>query len=152
MGPTGWPPIRCLEAVVFAARIAENIQGLLPSPKLNPWPEGASWKDDEGAEPDTAVMTKLRKMMSADVGVIRNGEGLKRAVKTIVEIERKNKQVPFGNMLSTAKLMAVSALKREESRGGHYRSDFPDQVEAFRKRTFTTLADADAFAANIAES
>jgi L-aspartate oxidase len=55
-------------------------------------------------------------------------------------------------MLATAKLMAVSALKREESRGGHYRSDFPEPVEAFRKRTFTTQDEADAFAANIAES
>jgi L-aspartate oxidase len=141
-----------LEAVVFAARIAANIQGLLPPPKLYPWPEGAGVKDDEGAEPDTSIMTKLRKLMSADVGVIRNGDGLKHAIKTIVEIERKNKQVPFGNMLATAKLMATSAYKREESRGGHYRSDFPDQMEAWHHRTFTTMAEADAFAAEIAES
>ena len=141
-----------LEAVVFAARIAANIQGLLPPPKLYPWPEGAGVRDDEGAEPDTAVMTKLRKLMSADVGVIRTGEGLRHAVKTIVEIERKNRQIPFGNMLATAKLMAVSALRREESRGGHYRTDFPDQVESWRHRTFTTLSDADMQAAEIAET
>ena len=141
-----------LEAVVFAARIAANIQGLLPPPKLYPWPEGAGVKDDEGAEPDTTVMTKLRKLMSAEVGVIRNGAGLKKAIRTIVEIERKNKQVPFGNMLATAKLMATSAYKREESRGGHYRTDFPEQVESFKHRTFTTMAEADDFAAEIAES
>ena len=47
---------------------------MLPPPKLYPWPEGAGVKDDEGAEPDTSIMTKLRKLMSADVGVIRNGE------------------------------------------------------------------------------
>jgi L-aspartate oxidase len=141
-----------LEAVVFASRIADNIQGLLPSPKLNPWPEGASWKDDDGAEPDTATMTKLRKIMSAEIGVIRNADGMKKAIKMIVELERKNKQIPFGNMLVTAKLMATSALQREESRGGHFRSDFPEQVESWKHRTFTTLDQANAFAAEIAES
>ncbi len=141
-----------LEAVVFAARIANNIQGLLPPPKLNPWPEGASLKDEDMAEPDTAAMTKLRKIMSAEVGVIRNGEGMKKAIKLIVELERKNKQIPFANMLATAKLMVTSALLREESRGGHFRSDFPEPVASWKHRTFTNLADADAFAAEIAES
>jgi L-aspartate oxidase len=141
-----------LEAVVFAARIAENIQGLLPPPKLNAWPDGAGLKDDEGAEPDTAVMSKLRKIMSAEVGVIRNGAGMKKAIKTIVEIERKNKQIPFGNMLSTAKLIATAALLREESRGGHFRTDFPDQVETWKHRTFITMSEADVLAADIAES
>ena len=61
-------------------------------------------------------------------------------------------QDPFGNMLAAAKLMATSAYKREESRGGHYRSDFPEQVDAWKHRTFTTMAEADAFAAEIAES
>ena len=119
-----------LEAVVFAARIADNIQGLLPSPKLNDWPENASVRDDDEAGADTAAMTKLRKTMSADVGVIRNAAGLTSALKTIVELERKNRQIPFGNVLTTAKMMTVGALKREESRGGHFRSDFPEQVEA----------------------
>ena len=140
-----------LEAVVFATRIANNIQSLLPSPKLNPWPENASQADDDEAGADSAAMSKLRKMMSADVGVIRNGAGLKNAVRTIVELERKNKQIPFANVLTAAKMMAVGALLREESRGGHFRSDFPEQVEAWKHRTYMTLDDADAFAANIAE-
>lgn len=141
-----------LEAVVFAARIAENIQGLLPSPKLNAWPEGAGLKDDEGAEPDTAAMTKLRRIMSAEVGVIRDGTGMRRAIKTIVEIERKNKQIPFGNMLATAKLIATAALLRQESRGGHFRTDFPDQVDSWKHRTFITMREADNLASDIAES
>lgn len=139
-----------LEAVVFAARIAENIQGLLPSPKLNPWPENVSQNDDDEAGADTSAMTRLRKMMSADVGVIRNGEGLKRAVRIIVELERKNRKIPFANVLTAAKMMAVGALMREESRGGHFRSDCPEQVDSWKHRTFMTLAEADAYAAEIA--
>ncbi len=85
-------------------------------------------RDDDEAGVDTAAMSKLRKTMSADVGVIRNAAGLTSALKTIVELERKNRQIPFGNVLTTAKMMTVGALKREESRGGHFRSDFPEQV------------------------
>ena len=50
----------------------------------------------------------------------------------------------FRNMLTTAKLIAAAALMRTESRGGHYRSDFPEPDPAWRHRTFITLADADA--------
>ena len=52
----------------------------------------------------------------------------------------------------SAKLMAASAFNRQESRGGHYRTDFTDQVESWKHRTFTTLADADRQAAEIAET
>ncbi|HEV2652428.1 MAG TPA: hypothetical protein VGU69_14295, partial [Rhizomicrobium sp.] len=49
------------------------------------------------------------------------------------------------NMTSAARLVTAAALTRRESRGGHYRSDFP-QTDAVGKRTFMTLADADAIA------
>ncbi len=45
--------------------------------------------------------------------------------------------------LIAARLIAVSALARHESRGGHYRSDFPLMASPAR-RTLTTLADAEA--------
>jgi L-aspartate oxidase len=48
-------------------------------------------------------------------------------------------------MTAAAKLATAAALGRRESRGGHYRSDFP-QTDASAKRTFTRLADADAIA------
>ena len=48
-------------------------------------------------------------------------------------------------------MMAVGAFLREESRGGHFRSDFPEQAETWKHRTYMTLAEADAYAANIAE-
>jgi L-aspartate oxidase len=60
--------------------------------------------------------------------------------------------MPFANVLVTAKMMSVGALKREESRGGHFRSDFPDQVAAWRHRTKMTLGEANAFADEIAET
>ena len=52
------------------------------------------------------------------------------------------------SMLATAALMVTAAaLKREESRGGHYRSDFPKTDPKQARRTFLTLADARRIAA-----
>jgi L-aspartate oxidase len=141
-----------LEAVVFAARIAADIDGLHPSGGHSDWPENASERDDDEAGADTAPMTRLRKTMSAQVGVIRDADGLSSAIRTIVDLERKNTQTPFANVLTTAKMMAVGALMREESRGGHFRSDFPDQVESWKHRTMMTLAEANAFANEVAET
>jgi L-aspartate oxidase len=45
-------------------------------------------------------------------------------------------------MATTALLVTAAALRREESRGGHYRSDFPQTDPVLAQRTFLTLADA----------
>lgn len=138
-----------LEAVVFAGRIAADIGGLLPDPRTNPWRDRSGLNDDAETAADGEAMKKLRSIMSTHVGVIRNGEGLKAAIAGIVELEAANRSHRFANTLATAKLMAVAAYNREESRGGHFRSDFPEEREALRQRTFLTLADANRRAAEI---
>jgi L-aspartate oxidase len=138
-----------LEAVVFAARIAEDIQGMLPSPKLNPWPEIETQSDDVVTEADSPELTRLRELMSAEVGVLRDEDGLRRAIAEIGDLERRNRNVRFQNMVATAKLIAVGALRRRESRGGHFRTDFSETSEAFHRRTFLNLDEANRFAASL---
>lgn len=140
-----------LEAVVFAARIAEHIKGMMPEPKLIPWPDRSTPSDDIYEEADSAQMKRLRAAMSAHVGVIRDADGLKTAIREIVELERGHTRVRFANALATAKLMAVGAWLRTESRGGHFRSDYPQPVEIWRHRTFITLKQADKIASEMAE-
>ena len=139
-----------LEAVVFAARIAENIKGMLPESSLYEWPKDAGENDELVTLEDSAELKALRRGMSAHAGVIRDADGLKDLIREIVRLEGINKRVRFSNMATAAKLIATAALKREESRGGHYRSDFPEPVEALRHRTFMTLKDAERIAAEIA--
>lgn len=139
-----------LEAVVFAARIAENIKGMLPESSLYEWPKDAGENDELVTLEDSAELKTLRREMSAHAGVIRDAEGLKDLIREIVRLEGINKRVRFSNMATATKLIATAALKREESRGGHYRSDFPEPVEALRHRTFMTLKDAERIAAEIA--
>jgi L-aspartate oxidase len=46
------------------------------------------------------------------------------------------------NMATAALLIAAAALRREESRGGHYRADFPEADARQAQRTFLTLGEA----------
>jgi L-aspartate oxidase len=128
-----------LEAVAFAARVAENIRAHLPQSQLL---EARQLASDAVVPPIPADVTLLRRTMSADVGVVRDRAGMERALSVITSLEQKAKAPRFRNMLAAARMIAASALARTESRGGHYRSDFPNEDSAWQHRTFMTLADA----------
>lgn len=136
-----------LEAIVYGARIAADIDGReLPSA------DGFLSAPALSADlPSPALLvTQLRQLMSAHVGVIRHRDGLIRALDELTRIERAaGARSLLVNMTTTARLIAASALAREESRGGHFRSDFPEPREVWRHRTFTTIAEAEATSAAI---
>lgn len=71
------------------------------------------------------ALARLRATMSDDVGVVRDETGLTRALAIMADLETKT---PDALPLLTARLIAASALARHESRGGHYRSDYPDTL------------------------
>jgi L-aspartate oxidase len=133
-----------LEAVVYAARVAEDIHGLLPSPKVTRW-AGSSERDAPSApEADDEAMRLLRKTMSRRVGVVRDQAGLSEALAAIEDLSARVRTPPMRNALVAAKLVAAAALARTESRGGHFRRDFAESNPLFAARTFTTLSATDA--------
>ena len=77
--------------------------------------------------------------MWTDVGIERSGDGLTRAVHTLAAWERvltapgDRPAYDLRNAVLTARFIAEAALVREESRGAHYRSDFPEPSEAWLK-------------------
>jgi L-aspartate oxidase len=133
-----------LEAVVFAARIAETINGK----PIAAAPERAVPDDvPQRVAPRTDLLARLRSFMTAHVGVIREASGLDKAIRAASAIRADAASDPhLANMASAALLVAVAARKRQESRGGHMRADFPltDPAQATRRRL--TLADAEAAA------
>jgi len=138
-----------LEAVVYAARIADDIAGsVLPSPAPLPAEQPAP---RNCAHP--ALATKnLRTMMSSHVGVIRDGAHLAEAVRAFAAIERDTGNIALRNMATSALLVAASALSRRESRGAHFRSDYPNGKPALARRTLTTLDAARDIAKMLAET
>jgi len=133
-----------LEAVVYAARIADDIGAAQLAEVAQPAspPRTVS---DRVSDPERE--RKLRQIMSTYVGVVRDRAGLQAALAEIARIERDAARLPqTRNMATAALLVTAAALKRKESRGGHFRSDFPDADPAQAKRTFITLHDARAIA------
>jgi L-aspartate oxidase len=141
-----------LEAAVFAARIAEDIAGL-PSESRADALRALPNDLPEILPIDPAGERALRRLMSARVGVIRDADGLKHALMEITTMERRYASVPqLRNMATAALLVTAAALKREESRGGHFRSDYPSSDPARAKRTFLTLDAARAIADTVTPS
>jgi L-aspartate oxidase len=90
---------------------------------------------------DTDAITELRRTMTADVGVIRSAATLERGLAKIELLEKRARTPRFFNMLTAARLIASAALRRTESRGSHFRSDYPEVDPAWQHRTFLRLAD-----------
>ncbi|OYU69587.1 MAG: L-aspartate oxidase [Alphaproteobacteria bacterium PA2] len=85
------------------------------------------------ALPDSALQD-LRQAMSRDAGVLRDADGLLRLLALIDRLEAVH---GLCGALVSARLVAACALSRRESRGGHYRSDYPGQIPP--ARTLITL-------------
>jgi L-aspartate oxidase len=137
-----------LEAVVYAARIAEDIGGGAIAKAA--WTPAASIHQQNDEMPARAE-SSLRAMMSSHVGVIRDGERLAQAVRAFAAIEREAGNIALRNMATTALLVAASAWARRESRGAHFRTDHPAEQPALDRRTMTTLAAAREIAASLSD-
>jgi L-aspartate oxidase len=124
-----------LEGLVFAERVARDIAQVAP---LRGQPRRGTWTvpvlRDRGAAQVAADL--VREIMWRDVGVVRTATGLRSARTRLTEI---GKRLPAGateelNLVQTALLITEGALRRRESRGGHYRSDFPRPKGSWRGR------------------
>ncbi|MFF2142504.1 succinate dehydrogenase flavoprotein subunit [Kitasatospora sp. NPDC058190] len=99
-------------------------------------------RESTGTESVGQIRTALQETMDANAMVYRTGATLKQAVEDIAALKERYKNISIqdkgfryntdlleaielGNLLDLAEVLAVSALAREESRGGHYREDFP---------------------------
>lgn len=81
----------------------------------------------------------LRGAMSRDAGVVRDAEGLSRLLGVIDALEARRGR---SAALVAARFVAQGALARRESRGGHFRKDFP-ATGTDARRSMATLADVD---------
>jgi L-aspartate oxidase len=110
--------------------------GALPGSPA-PLPGNASGAQKENAKATGkplvafALLEKIRDVMWREAGIMRNGKELGDAIKQLQAMEMPKSEKPgratheLRNLHTLALVIARSALAREESRGSHYRSDFP---------------------------
>jgi len=134
-----------LEAVVYAARIAQDINSTkhadaqkLTAPKyIVPAQRGTN-----AGTTDAPSVAELRRVMSAHVGVQRDAQGLVTAIRAIDAIEQRAQSAMLRNMCIAAQMVATAAWQRQESRGAHARADFPHENPSLKHRTMMTLQTA----------
>jgi L-aspartate oxidase len=125
-----------LEGLVFAERVARD---LVDTPRLTaPLPRKGSWQVPQLVDRGAAQVAAddVRRVMWEHAGIDRTAKGLRRCLAALDGIEAR---LPVGateeqNMVDTARLITDAALLRRESRGGHFRSDFPRAKRKWRGR------------------
>jgi L-aspartate oxidase len=134
-----------LEAVVMAGRAAEDISGLGAGAGGGAPTEGAVFDPVLNAD----KLAALQEIMTAHLGVVRSAASLRTALAFIEDLgATAAPSSPLVNIAETACMMAVSGYFREESRGGHYRSDFPE-LKAEARRSMISSSAAKALAEEI---
>jgi succinate dehydrogenase/fumarate reductase flavoprotein subunit len=83
-------------------------------------------------QPSAMIGEAVRDVMWHRAGLFRSSEGLTDAVNTLEKMMPTAQPTVVDdwralNLVTVARLIAVAALRREESRGGHFRQDFPNR-------------------------
>ncbi len=118
----------------------ENVESIVKMAE-----EPFSRMDEKNAENPFQIQIDLQEMMQDNVGIIRSEESLKNALSALEELQQRSKRagvsgnrdynpgwhtaLELKHMLTVAEAITKAARQRQESRGGHYRSDFTDKSE-----------------------
>ncbi|MEM2134927.1 MAG: FAD-dependent oxidoreductase [Candidatus Freyarchaeota archaeon] len=141
------------ECVVFGKRAGQRAREYIKNEDLRPVPKEKIRKEEErlyqffregGEYSVPRLRDELRQTMWEKVGLFRNEQGLTEALKKIRELKEKYTKIrvedrstvynnafiqalELGNMLDLAEATTLAALMRRETRGAHYRTDYPNR-------------------------
>jgi len=137
-----------LEVLVFSKRIMEKTRKgakLKTATTRRGGEVHQSLSQRQVAKPAVAPsLSALQQLLWDKVGIIRNQESLTEAADTLAAWQRALPQptdrpsYELNNLVLTARLVAEAALMREESRGAHFRSDFPQSSPQWQRHIVFT--------------
>jgi L-aspartate oxidase len=119
-----------MEAIVCAQWVAESVTGASPGPLKARVADAPAPASDPSA---------VRPILSKGLGVLRDRHGIERAIRSLYPLA--NGRNAASDPALVGLMIAVAAWRREESRGGHYRTDFPDAMPSAVPSSIS-LADA----------
>jgi L-aspartate oxidase len=136
-----------LEALVFGAVVAEDVGG---APRDDAGGHASAAGDAARpaaggpcpAAPATALtqVARVRQLMWEHVGLVRTEAGLSHAIAELRAIEQAAPSPGVRDLALLARLVATAARAREESRGSHWRTDWPTPRARWHRRQFVQLA------------
>ena len=130
-----------LEGLVFAERIAADLASAFPAPAAPAGDRRAPGLLDEAAR------TEIQQLMTDRAGVLRSGPGLEIAAEELRKIGDQPGTRPevsaweATNLHLLASALVVSALARAETRGSHWREDYPVSSDAWLGHLIVTLGE-----------
>jgi len=133
-----------LEGLVFGARAGRKMRDELKtsSGSVRQTSPAAAYANGPLPVPVETTITQIQELMWKQVGIVRTATGLKQAIAQLEQLgsqlkaSHTRREFEARNLQLTGTLVAKSALAREESRGAHYRTDFPDHNDAkFKKHS-----------------
>lgn len=159
-----------LDINVFGKRAGINAAEYANTAEFLPIPEDSAdatlqllsmLRDGAGTEKVGEIRKELQDVMDADMQVFRTADTIHNAINKITELEERYKNisiqdkgkrfnldlleaVELGFLLELAKVMSVAALHRQESRGGHFREDFPNRDDENFMKHSMVYADKEA--------
>ncbi len=134
-----------LEGLVFGERVVRDLNRYLSAPERTVRKVKLALSDEVRPGNSPIALKEacgaVKTVMSRLCGVVRSREGLEEAARTLAAVRdslappaRVVEELEVFNMLTLAGLMVSSALAREESRGVHLRSDFPEVRDELWRR------------------
>jgi succinate dehydrogenase / fumarate reductase flavoprotein subunit len=159
-----------LETIVFGRRAGKAAAGFAKGSAIEAFPDEALrdaacnvahiLKRDEGESPHV-LLDELREAMEEHCGIFRTEKGLREGLKRVQELRERNKRViladkadsfntelltvlELGHILDLAGAILLCALERHESRGSHFRGDYPKRDDkGWLKHTLISMEDGE---------
>ncbi len=126
-----------LEGLVYGARAGKTMRAeLRATSHAAAKKSSATASNNPGPGRADAIIIEIQGLMWRDVGIVRDGSGLRRALHELERLGAElaephtRREYEARNIHAAATLVACSAAAREESRGAHYRTDYPDHNDA----------------------
>ncbi len=142
--------------VVEYLRDCEEPQDLPPDAGHIVFDRFSTYINSQGTESYAQIRDSLRTLMQEKVGIFRKEQPLIEAIAQLKELKEKAIRIPAGaaflranqnlwqvwelnNLITVSMVIAQGALARKESRGGHYREDYPERSDEFNYHTLVYM-------------